>query len=123
MIEGLQGTIMTVMTGGEAIMTKGLTMMTDAGMITIGHRVLGKSEDATRKIPAPSTRGPPGTEMEDGRAKWRMISGRCSSRKREASVVGFILPNLLVLVSTKNWALTYMRTECTFLHGNPVGPT
>jgi len=69
MIEGLQGTIMTVMIGGEVFMTRRLIMiMTDAGTI-MTDPVLEKTEDATRRMGAPSTRGPPGTEMAVGCAK------------------------------------------------------
>jgi hypothetical protein len=69
MIEGLQGMIVTVMIGGEVIMTRRLIMiMTDAGMI-MTDPVLGKTEDATRRMGVPLTTGPPGTEMATSSAR------------------------------------------------------
>jgi hypothetical protein len=118
MIEGLQGTIMTVMTGGEVIMTERLIMMTDAGTIMIDPHALGTIEDATRRMGVPSTRGPPGTEMAVGRAKiahgFRDVG---PDRKRTTSVIGFFLPESIGLGLHDNLALTYVRAECTFLHG------
>jgi hypothetical protein len=118
MIEGLQGTIMTVMTGGEVIMTEPLIMiMTDAGTM-IDPRVLGMTEDVTRRMGAPTTKGPPGTEMAVGRAKiahgFRDVG---PWRKRTSSVIWLFLPENIGLGLHENLALTYVRSECTFLHG------
>jgi len=118
MIEGLQGTIMTVMIGGEVIMTRRLIMiMTDAGTI-MTDPVLGKTEDATRRMGAPSTKGPLGTEMAVGRAKiahgFRDVG---PDRTWTTSIIWFFLPEFIGLGLHENMALTYMRAECTFLHG------
>jgi hypothetical protein len=98
MIEGLQGTIMTVMTGGEVIMTKPLIMiMIDAGTIMIDPRE-GTTEDATRRMGVPSTKGPLGTEMAVGRAKiahgFRDVG---PDRKWTTSVFWFFLPESIGL--------------------------
>jgi hypothetical protein len=119
MIEGLQGTIMTVMTGGEVIMTERLIMiMTDAGTIMIDPHVLGTTEDETRRMGAPSTKGPRGTEMAVGRAKighgFRDVG---PDRKWTTFIIWFFLPESIGLGLHENLALTYMRAECTFLHG------
>ena len=119
MIEGLQGTIMTVMTGGEVIMTEPLIMiMTDAGTIMTDPHVLGMTEDATRRMGAPSTKGPLGTEMAVGRAKiahgFRDVG---PDRKWTTSIIWFFLPEFIGLGLHENLALTYVRAECTFLHG------
>lgn len=118
MIEGLQGTIMTVMIGGEVIMTERLIMiMTDAGTIMTDPRVLGTTEDATRRMGVPSTsRGLPGTGMAVGRAEiahgFRDVG---PNRKWTTSIIGCFLPECLGL--HEKLALTYLRAECTFLHG------
>jgi hypothetical protein len=94
MIEGLQGTIM------------------------IDPHALGTIEDATRRMGVPSTRGPPGTEMAVGRAKIAHgIRDVGPDRKRTTSVIGFFLPESIGLGLHDNLALTYVRAECTFLHG------
>jgi len=105
MIEGLQGTIMTVMTGGEVIMTERLILiMTDAGTIMIDPHVLGKTEDATRRMGVLSTKGPLGTEMAVGRAKIAHGFGTLAlTGNGQCPSFGFSFPNLLVLVSTKIW--------------------
>lgn len=99
MTEGLQGTIMTVTSDGEVIMTGHLIMMTAAVMImnvagmTEGLAKTGlvktdpaKTGRVKRGRPAktdrPAKTRPPtrrdllgATEMEDGRAKWRVVRG------------------------------------------------
>ena len=74
MIEGLQGTIMTVMPHGEVIMTKSLIMnMTAAGTIMNDH--LAATTDGAKRGPNATTRGLLGMEMADGRAKMADGSG------------------------------------------------
>lgn len=76
MIEGLQGTIMTVMPHGEVIMKKSLIMnMTAAGMITNDH--LAATTEGAKRGPNALTRGLLGMEMADGRAKMAHGSGTC----------------------------------------------
>jgi len=88
------------------------------GTILIEHPALGTSEDATRRMIEVTTRGPRGTEMADGRAKRSMVPGHWPYQgTRTASVKGFFLPNLMVLVSTKIGVDVYAIGECTMLHG------
>ena len=88
MTEGLQGTIMTVMSGGGVFMTRHLIMMTAAGMITsdLAEKKEGHAKKGNPGNPALTRRGLRRAEMEDGRAKWRLVRGvALRSRKRAAS--------------------------------------
>ena len=96
MIEGLQGTIMTVMPHGEVIMTESLIMnMTAAGTIMNDH--LAAKKEGAKRGPNASTRGPLGMEMADGRAKMADGSGTCGPQNAVVPANWlYLLPTLVV---------------------------